>query len=180
MAVLKIVSMGHPVLRQVADPIPLKDIQSDEIQNLIEDMVETMFDYNGLGLAAPQIDVSLQLVVMLWGFDENPENNRVRVLINPEISPETEEESKFWEGCLSVPGMRGLVSRPNKIHLKAYDQAGKAFEEHISGFAATVVQHECDHLHGKLYVDRISDMRNFAYEQEYQRYLAHPPEKEKK
>lgn len=169
MALRKIAVMGHPVLRKVAEPIPVKDIKSDKIQTLIQDMVETMFEYDGRGLAAPQVHESIQLVVMIWDFDKETKPF-IKVLINPEIEPATKENSAFWEGCLSLPGLRGLVPRPNKISVKCHDQDGKRQEFVADGFAATVIQHECDHLMGKLYIDRITDLTQFAYVKEYGRF----------
>ena len=173
MAIRKIVVMGHPVLRQVAAKVPEAEISSPKIQTLIRDMVETMFDYDGRGLAAPQIDESLQIVVILWDFDADKEPS-VLCLINPELEFLTQEKSSYWEGCLSVPGLRGLVSRPNKLRVKALNQSKENVELTLDGFAATVVQHECDHLLGKLYLDRIEDMTKFAFNREYQRFMATP------
>ncbi|MBY0371515.1 peptide deformylase, partial [bacterium] len=124
MSLRKVAVMGHPVLRKPADPVPLKEIRSEKIQTLIQDMVETMFEYDGRGLAAPQVHESLQLVVMLWDFDPD-KKPFLKVLINPEITQLTEEQSGAWEGCLSVPGLRGYVERPNKISVKSFDAEGK-------------------------------------------------------
>lgn len=169
MALRKVAVMGNPVLRQVAKPIPVKEIGSPQVQALIQDMVETMFEYDGRGLAAPQIHESVQLVVMLWDFDKD-KKTELRVLVNPQITPVTEETSGNWEGCLSLPGLRGFVERPNKISVKSYDQEGKKQDFIAEGFAATVIQHECDHLLGKLYVDRITDFTQFSYIKEYNRF----------
>lgn len=163
--------MGHPVLREVAKPVPVSEIKSEKIQGLLADMVETMSEYDGRGLAAPQIGESLQLVVMIWDFDANKEPGLL-CLINPVIKPLTKENSTFWEGCLSVPGLRGKVSRPNKVQVEAYDQEGKKLSFVAEGFAATVVQHEVDHLLGKLYLDRMTDFSQFAFNREFQRYIA--------
>lgn len=169
MAIRNVAAMGNPILRKVASPIPVEKIKSPEVQALLQDMVDTMFEYDGRGLAAPQIHESVQALVMVWDFD--PEVKPYLVfLINPEITPLTEETSEFWEGCLSVPGLRGLVKRPNKIQVRAYDQEGKKVGFTAEGFMATVIQHECDHLNGKLYVDHITDMTKFAFNKEYARY----------
>jgi peptide deformylase len=173
MALLKVAQMGHPVLRQVAQPVPEKDIPSKEIQQLIIDMVETMDEYNGRGLAAPQVHQSLQIVVMIWDF-EPKKRPYLQVLINPELEMLTQETSTHWEGCLSVQGLIGKVSRPNRILVKAFDRDGKKIQFIAEGFAATVVQHEVDHLLGKLYVDRITDMTQFAFVKEYQKFLSSP------
>jgi peptide deformylase len=172
MAVRKVISMGHPVLRQVAAPVPEKEISSPKIQTLIQDMVETMIEYDGRGLAAPQVSESLRIVVMIWDFDPK-EEPYLRVLINPELKVITKDKSTFWEGCLSVPGLRGKVSRPNKLQVKALNAKREKVEFVAEGFAATVVQHECDHLDGVLYVDHIEDLKSgFAFNREYSRYLA--------
>ena len=136
MALRKVAVMGHPVLRKVAEPIAPKDIKSPAIQTLIQDMVETMFEYDGRGLAAPQVHESIQLVVMLWDFDKDAKPH-LRVLINPEITSLTDETSGYWEGCLSLPGLRGFVSRPNKISVKSLDQDGKKFK--LSDYRGKVV-----------------------------------------
>ncbi|NBT59815.1 peptide deformylase [bacterium] len=154
----------------MAQPVPEKDITSEPIQTLIQDMVETMVEYDGLGLAAPQVHVGLQIVVMVWDFDEGVEPY-LRVLINPEIEVLTQETSTFPEGCLSVPGLQGDVSRPNWIKVRALDQKGERVGFEAKGFAATVIQHECDHLVGKLYLDRMTDLTRLAFAKEYGRYL---------
>ena len=173
MALRKVAVMGHPVLRTPAKPVPEEQITSPEIQQLLADMVETMFEYDGRGLAAPQIYESLQIVVMLWDFDEG-KKPYIAYLINPVIKPLTQETSSYWEGCLSVPGLRGLVPRPNRIAVSAFNGKGEKINFIADGFAATVIQHECDHLAGKLYVDRITDMTKFAFNREYQKFLAVP------
>lgn len=170
MAVRKVAVMGHPVLRKVAAPVDPKQISSPEIQTLIRDMIETMVEYDGRGLAAPQVHESLQILVMLWDFDDKEPS--LLCLINPVITPQTHTTSEYWEGCLSVPGLRGKVSRPNKISVEALDTKGKPIKFVAEGFAATVVQHECDHLLGKLYLDRMTDLTNLAFTREYQRFLA--------
>ncbi len=171
MAIRKVAVLGHPVLRQLAQKVPAEKLSSPEIQTLIRDMIETMVEYDGRGLAAPQVHESIQIVVMLWDFEETKKPG-VLCLINPEIKPLTEEASSFWEGCLSVPGMRGKVTRPNKIQVVALDQKGEKLEFVAEGFAATVVQHECDHLLGKIYVDRITDLTQFAFNREFQTFIA--------
>jgi peptide deformylase len=170
MAIRKVAVMGHPVLRQVAKPVPEKDISKPEIQTLIQDMIETMFEYDGRGLAAPQIHESLQIVVMIWDFEKDTQPY-LRVLINPEIKPLTEETSACWEGCLSLPGLRGKVDRPNKISVRALDGKGQRIGFEAEGFAATVIQHECDHLLGKLYIDRITDLSQFGFSRECSQFL---------
>jgi len=171
MAIRKVAVMGSPVLRQVAAPVPENEITSERIQNLIQDMVETMVEYDGRGLAAPQVFESLQIVVMIWDFEPGVDPY-LKVLINPEIEFLTKETSIYGEGCLSVPGLRGDVARPNRIRVRALNQKGERVGFEASGFAATVIQHECDHLLGKLYIDRMTDMTRLAFSREYGRYLA--------
>lgn len=170
MSILKVARMGHPVLRQVAAPIDPKDITGPEVQRLIRDMLETMLEYSGVGLAAPQVHVPRRLVLCGGGEDEDGKLT-VRVLINPEITPTTEQMAGMWEGCLSVPGMRGYVERPAAVDVKAFNEKGERVELSLRGFPAVVVQHECDHLDGTLYVDRLKDSRLFAYEEEAERFL---------
>jgi peptide deformylase len=173
MALLKIARMGHPVLKLPANPV--LDPKSDEIAQLVEDMVETMIDAGGTGLAAPQVHVPLRVVV----FTVYPERDEAEggdgsgvpltVLINPEIEPLSEEKAFGWEGCLSIPGMMGEVPRFTHIRYKALDLNGKPFEREARGFHARVVQHECDHLDGILYPGRIVDMSTFGFTDEMMR-----------
>lgn len=173
MALRKVAQMGHPILRKVAEKVNPKDITTPKIRQLLADMAETMFEYDGRGLAAPQIHESLQILVMLWDFDPKKEPHLV-YLINPQIEALTEETSSFWEGCLSVTGLRGKVARPNRIRVEALNERAEKVKFVAEGFCATVVQHECDHLFGKLYVDRIADMRDFAFNREFGKYLQDP------
>ncbi len=169
-ALRKVAVMGHPILREIAKPIPVKEIRTEKMQALIRDMAETMVEYEGRGLAAPQVHESLQLVVMIWDFDEG-KKSALRVLINPVIIPLTKETSPYWEGCLSLPGMRGRVHRPNRIAVETLNEKAEQQKFEASGLAATVIQHECDHLMGKLYVDRMTDFTQFAFTREYQRFV---------
>lgn len=171
MAIRKIAQMGHPVLRQVAKPVSEAELQTEEFQALIQDMVETMHEYDGRGLAAPQIHISKQVLVMIWDFDPK-EKPYLLCLVNPVLKPMTDQQSAFWEGCLSLPGLRGKVSRPNKVQVTALNQKGEKLSFVADGFAATVIQHECDHLLGKLYVDRMTDMTQLAFSREFARYLS--------
>ena len=170
MSILKVAIMGHPVLRKVADPIDPAEISGPEIQSLIEDMFATMVEYDGVGLAAPQVHVSKQLALVGGEFDEE-DNPLIRVVINPEITTTGDELFGMYEGCLSVPGLRGYVERPAAIRVKALDENAEPFELELDGYPAVVMQHECDHLLGKLYPDRMKDIRKLAYETEAQRYL---------
>jgi len=170
MAILKIARMGHPVLRETCKPIDPKAIRGPEVQTLIRNMLETMVEYNGVGLAAPQVYTPVQLVIA--GGDEDEQGRaKLRVLINPEITVlDDEHVLGMYEGCLSVPGMRGYVERPAHIRVKAFNEKGERLEFELEGFPAVVMQHECDHLDGVLYVDRIEDYSKLGYDEEVQRY----------
>ncbi len=183
MAILKVARLGHPILREVGKKLTAKEIASPDVQRLIDDMIETMHEYDGVGLAAPQVHESLQIAVMEIAADnpryadeteESPVDTEngvpVTVFINPVLTALTEETMEIWEGCLSVPGMRGAVRRPKKIKLEALDRDGKKFERIFEGFPAIAVQHETDHLFGKLYVDRLVSTEKFSYSEEYLRY----------
>jgi peptide deformylase len=126
-------------------------------------------------LAAPQVHESVQLVVMIWDFEKDVKPF-LKILINPEITELTKETSGTWEGCLSLPGLRGFVERPNKISVKCYDQEGRKQEFTAEGYAATVIQHECDHLKGTLYLDRIKDLTQFSFIKEYNRFFEYSDE----
>jgi peptide deformylase len=167
MAVRRVLRMGDSRLLRVAEPV--ESFGTEELQALLEDMHDTMRALDGAGLAAPQIGVSLQVVV--FGFEKNrryPEAEPIpyTVLVNPVLTPLTEAMEEGWEGCLSVPGMRGLVPRYAKIRYQGYDEYGAAVDRTVAGFHARVVQHECDHLAGILYPMRIRDLRDFGYTEE--------------
>lgn len=174
MAILKVARMGHPVLRQKARDLTPEEIRSPEIQRLIADMVETMHEYSGIGLAAPQVHQSIQLAII--EFDEGSSRypdmggQPLNVYINPKITVLDSKEQGFWEGCLSVPELRGLVHRPRKIRVDYLDREAKPRSIEADGFLATVFQHELDHLAGRLFVDRMKDMTKLAFLQEYERY----------
>ncbi|RQH07914.1 peptide deformylase [Paraburkholderia dinghuensis] len=160
----EILRMGDPRLLSIAKPVDHFD--TPELHALIADMFETMHAANGAGLAAPQIGVDLQVVI--FGFEQNeryPEAPAVpqTVLLNPVIHPLSHDMEEGWEGCLSVPGMRGVVSRYSMIRYNGFDQYGKPIERIAEGFHARVVQHECDHLIGKLYPMRITDFSQFGF-----------------
>ena len=164
MAVREILRMGDARLNRLARPV--EQFATPELAALIADMFETMRAADGVGLAAPQIGVDLQLVV--FGFEKSeryPDESAVpdSVLINPVITPLTDEESLFWEGCLSLPGMRGEVPRPVRIRYQGFDAQGGSIDRTVDGFHARVVQHECDHLIGRLYPSRIRDFSRFGF-----------------
>ena len=173
MAVLKVARLGHPILRQVAEPVSPEAIGSPDVQRLIDDMLETMADHDGAGLAAPQVHVSRRVVV--YGVESNPrypdaEDVPLTILINPRITALTTEEDEDWEGCLSIPDLRGMVSRPIRVRVEAHARDGKPLRFDADGFHARVVQHECDHLDGKLYVDRMRSMETLTFLPEFHRY----------
>ena len=166
MAIRDILKMGNPDLLKVSEPV---DFEKDDLATLIEDMKETMKANDGAGLAAPQIGVFKRLVI--FGFDTNdryPEADSVpfTVLINPIITPLSDEQENGWEGCLSVPGLRGVVPRFTHIKYEGYDAEGNKIEREVEDFHARVVQHECDHLDGILYPMKIEDYRYFGFHEE--------------
>ncbi len=168
MAILKVARMGHPVLRLVAQPVSREHIGGAGFQRFCEDLLETMIEYDGAGLAAPQVHVPLRVAVLtLDGEDE------ARFFVNPVVTPLGETTTRTWEGCLSVPGMRGLVERPDKVRVQATMRDGSPFDEVLEGFPAVVVQHEFDHLDGVLYVDKVLP-RSLVFLDEYRRWG--PPE----
>lgn len=164
MAIRPVLRMGDPVLLQKATPVERFD--TPELHALIKDMEDTMQHMNGAGIAAPQIGVSQRVVI--FGVGKNPrypdaEEVPYTVLINPVLSPVGKDMEDGWEGCLSVPGMRGIVPRYQRLHYTGYDQFGQPIDRLVSGFHARVVQHECDHLDGILYPMRIRDLANFGF-----------------
>ena len=165
MPVREVLKMGHPLLRQVAAPVERFD--TDELRALIADMDDTMRALSGAGLAAPQIGVGLRVVI--FEVVSNPRYPQVQpvpytVLINPVLTPIGAETDEGWEGCLSVPGMRGLVSRFRQLRYRGFDALGRRIDRTVHGFHARVVQHEVDHLDGILYPQRLSDLRQFGFE----------------
>jgi peptide deformylase len=173
MAILKVARLGHPVLRQPAEPVPVDQIQTPEIQRLIDDMVETMQEYNGAGLAANQVHVPKQLcVIEVSGNPRYPEAPAIplTVLINPRVTPLTDEVEDGWEGCLSVPDMRGMVPRVTAVRLEAYDRDGARIDLVAKEFFARVIQHETDHLQGIVYLDRMRDFSTLTHLAEWNKY----------
>jgi len=164
MSIRTVLRIGDPHLRKIAQPVTLFD--TPELHGLIADMLETMADYNGAGLAAPQIGVDLRVVI--FGVQKNPRYPHAEpvpqtILINPVILPTGKQQASAWEGCLSVPGMRGLVSRHTHIQYRGYDQYGQVVERQAEQFHARVVQHECDHLDGVLYTDKLVEPQQFGF-----------------
>ena len=164
MAVRRVLRMGEPLLRQVAAPVTRFDA---ELAALLTDMDDTMRSQSGAGLAAPQIGVGLRVVI--FELKDNPRYPHLTpvpytVLVNPELTPLDPEQDEGWEGCLSVPGMRGLVPRYRRLRYRGLDAAGAPIDRTVEGFHARVVQHEVDHLDGILYPQRVRDLRNFGFE----------------
>lgn len=171
MAIRKIARMGHPVLREKVRELTHEEIRSEWFERLLEDMVDTMEEYGGIGLAAPQIHESVSVAIISYGGEEMP----LSVFINPRITVLDEQEQAFWEGCLSIPEIRGYVYRPRKIRVDYLDRAGSRQSLVAEDFLATIFQHELDHLAGTLFVDRIRyepGNSPISFIEEYSRYHA--------
>jgi peptide deformylase len=175
MAVLKVTKLGNPVLRQVAKEVDLQELTDPkgELQGFIDDMIDTMRQEDGVGLAAPQVNRSIQVVVLEYDDNERyPEETPIPViaLINPVLSEFSEERVQGWESCLSLIDFRGLVPRSASVRLKAYDRHGKQIEKQVTGFEAVVLQHEIDHLQGKVFLDRMEDLTKLSYQAEFEEF----------
>ena len=179
MSILKIARMGHPVLRAKARPLHPSEIRTPKIQQLIDDLLETMKEYQGVGLAAPQVHESLRIFVA--GFpprqdadeddaERDDEDVPLMALINPEIEMTSREVVEDWEGCLSIPDIRGRVPRTRQIVVRAFDRNGKKIEMPAAGFTARVIQHETDHLDGVLFFDRMKTFQSLTFLDEFGRY----------
>jgi peptide deformylase len=167
-AIREIIRMGHPTLRQVARPLALAELSSGYVRRLLDDMVDTLHQAGGIGLAAPQVNESVRLaIVEIPGgasrYGEIPAMP-LTVFVNPEIEMLDGETAGYWEGCLSVPGLRGYVERPQRVKVRALDSRGSHIELELNGFLATVFQHEFDHLDGRLYTDRLKDSSLLVFE----------------
>jgi peptide deformylase len=171
MSILKVARMGHPVLRERARSLTKADLRDPLLQKLIDDMIDTMHEYHGVGLAAPQVHEGLRLFVALLDEDAGPKSEAV-VLVNPEVVPSAPTTEDGWEGCLSIPDIRGMVPRFTEITVSALDRDGNAQELRLQKFSARVVQHETDHLDGVLFFDRMTSMQSLTYLDEYSRYHA--------
>jgi peptide deformylase len=173
MAILKVARLGHPVLRQRAEPVPVEQIRSARVQRLIDDMIETMREYDGAGLAANQVHTLRQVAVI--EVEANPRYSDapsipLTVVINPVVTPLTDEREDGWEGCLSVPDMRGMVARYTAVRLQCYDREANPVDVVAKDFFARVVQHETDHLQGIVYLDRMSDLRTLSHIAEWNKH----------
>lgn len=171
MSILKVARMGHPVLRERARPVSKSDLHDPLMQKLIDDMIDTMHEYHGVGLAAPQVHEGVRLFVALLDEEPGPKSEAT-VIVNPEIVPANPATEEGWEGCLSIPDIRGMVPRLTEITVSALDRNGKSIELLLKNFPARVVQHETDHLDGVLFFDRMSSMLSLTFLDEYSRYHA--------
>jgi peptide deformylase len=168
MSILKVARMGHPVLRKTARALDPTEIRTAPFQKLIDDMMETMAEYEGIGLAAPQVHEEVRLFVA--GIEGTGENTKVVPFINPVVMPVSDEIVEDWEGCLSIPDVRGRVPRAREVLIRSLDRRGKPFELQLKAMPARVVQHETDHLDGVLFFDRMRSFESLTFLEEFQRY----------
>jgi peptide deformylase len=187
MAILKVARMGHPVLRAKALPVSPAQIQSAPVQRLIDDMFETMHEYTGIGLAGPQVHEGVRIFVagvreMAAGEPleklNDDESMPLIALINPEVTLLSEPTHEGWEGCLSIPDIRGLVPRATDVQVRAFDRTGARVTFTASGLSARVIQHETDHLDGVLFFDRMRSLQSLAFMDEYRRFWTESEEAE--
>ena len=171
MAILKVARMGHPVLRAKARALDRTEIRSAAVQKLIDDMLETMAEYHGVGLAAPQIHEGLRIFVAALDAKEDGDgDDQPLAIIDPEITIVGSDVVEDWEGCLSIPDIRGRVARAREIKVRALDRRGDRIELHAHDFPARVIQHETDHLDGVLFFDRMTSFETLTFLDEYSRY----------
>ncbi len=173
MSILKVVRLGHPVIRERSAVLASDEIRSREIQELIDNMIDTMREYDGVGLAAPQIHVSKEIAVI--EVNKNPRypdapKVPLTVLINPRLSNLSKKMIESWEGCLSIPDLRGIVPRSASLVCEALDRKGNNIKLQVDGFFARVIRHECDHLEGKVYLDRMVDFSSLTHLAEFNRF----------
>ncbi len=171
MSILKVARMGHPVLRAKARTNDKAELKSAALQQFIDDLVDTMFEYSGVGLAAPQVHEAVRVFVAMLDADGRDEGDAT-ILINPELLVIGDQTVEGWEGCLSIPDIRGRVPRAQHVKVSALDRTGKRFELDLTDFPARVVQHENDHLDGVLFFDRMRSLETLTYLEEYSRYHA--------
>ncbi len=178
MSILKVSRMGHPALRRKTQAVPLAEIASAPVQRLIDDLTQTMAEYHGVGLAAPQVHEDARVFVAMVVSDHDEEHEqadaepKVLAIINPEITPVGSTVEEDWEGCLSIPDIRGLVPRARDIRVRGYDREGRKIDLRASGFMARILQHENDHLDGILFLDRMTSLDSLTFLDEYARYHA--------
>jgi peptide deformylase len=173
MSILKVARIGHPVLRSPARAVRTEAFRDRLFQKLVDDMRETMHEYEGVGLAAPQVHEGLRLAVIeVPGSDERARAEvPFMVLVNPVVTPLDDERENGWEGCLSVPDLRGVVPRWKRVKLEALDRDGKRYSLEAQDFFARVIQHECDHLDGSVYLDRMAHMRSLTFIKEFEDHI---------
>jgi peptide deformylase len=169
MSILKVARMGHPVLRARARTVDKSELKNSTIQHFIDSMIDTMYEYSGVGLAAPQVHESLRVFVAMLDADGRGEGDAI-AFVNPEITVVGDQVVEGWEGCLSIPEIRGRVPRAQHVRISALDRHGKRFELELKDFPARVVQHETDHLDGVLFFDRMKSFETLTYLEEYSRY----------
>ncbi len=174
MSILKVACLGHPVLREKARELAPEEMRGAGFAALVEDMMHTMVEYAGVGLAAPQTHHGLRLFVMQPDLKDE---ETLRVAVNPKVTPLGAEGWEGWEGCLSIPDLHGRVPRNDRVRLEAFDARGQTYSEELEGFAARVCQHEYDHLDGVVFLDRMRDFLNLSFGEEYRRYHAGRPKK---
>ena len=179
MSILKVARIAHPVLRSPAKPVPKEAFRDKLFQKLVDDMRETMYEYDGVGLAAPQVHEALRLAVIeVPGSDERARAEvPFMVLVNPVVTPLDDDRENGWEGCLSIPDLRGVVPRWKRVKLEARDRDGKPYSLEAQDFFARVVQHECDHLDGNVYLARTQGMRSLTFITEFEDHV-HKDEEE--
>jgi len=173
MAILKVARLGHPVLREIAAPVAVSEIRLPDTQRLIDDMIETMREYNGAGLAATQVHTLKQIAVIeVLSNPRYPDAPQIplTVIINPTVTTMTDAMEEGWEGCLSVPDMRGMVPRYTAVRLQAYDRGGEPVDLIAKDFFARVIQHESDHLNGIVFLDRMKDLSTLTHLAEWNKY----------
>lgn len=170
MSILKVARMGHPVLRTKTKALDKSTLRTPMMQKLIDDMIETMNEYHGVGLAAPQVHEGLRLFVAALDMERGEEPSEPIAIINPEITPVGTEMREDWEGCLSIPDIRGKVPRHVEIRVKGFDRDGERLELRARGFSARIIQHETDHLDGILFFDRMKGFETLTFLDEYSRY----------
>ena len=168
---LEVIRLGHPVLRATAEPVPEEWFASSRLKELGEDLIHTMLEEDGVGLAAPQVAEPLRLFAYWLPASEAGDGLAPTVLVNPEVRATGEELIEGWEGCLSIPGLRGLVPRHERIKIKARTVEGEPVSLTANGFQARVIQHEVDHLDGIVFLDRMTSPRSLAFEPEWERYV---------
>jgi peptide deformylase len=170
MSILKVAHMGHPVLRAKARALDRSEIAHPLVQKLIDDMIETMVEYHGVGLAAPQIHEGVRIFVAALDHGDESADSDPIALINPEVTLVGSETMEDWEGCLSIPDIRGQVPRAKEVKVRAYNRKGERLELKASNFSARIIQHENDHLDGILFFDRMKSFHTLTFLDEYSRY----------